>query len=58
MDQAARFIGIQLAAMHPHRGNILLGYNSGGPQADLHAKLRPWHKYCDYVGIAAFRREQ
>jgi len=51
MDQAARFIGIQLAAMHPHRGDILLGYNSGGPQADLHEKLRPWHKFCDYVGI-------
>ena len=51
MTQAARFIGIQLAAMHPLRGNCLLGYNSGGPQADLHPKLRPWHKYCDYVGI-------
>ena len=51
MDQAARFIGIQLAAMHPHRGDILLGYNSGGPEADLHVRMRPWHKYCDYVGI-------
>ncbi|MCL1951431.1 MAG: hypothetical protein FWF60_02255 [Oscillospiraceae bacterium] len=51
MDEAIRFIGIQLAAMHPLRGNALLGYNSAGPQADLHPKLRPWHKYCDYVGI-------
>jgi hypothetical protein len=51
MDQAARFIGIQLAAMYPLRGDCLLGYNSGGPQADLHSKMRPWHKYCDYVGI-------
>jgi len=51
MTQAARFIGIQLAAMHPLRGDCLLGYNSGGPQADLHPKMRPWHKYCDYVGI-------
>jgi len=51
MDQAARFIGIQLAAMHPLRGDCLLGYNSGGPQADLHPKMRPWHQYCDYVGI-------
>jgi len=51
MEQAARFIGIQLAAMHPLRGDILIGYNSGGPQADLHSKMRPWHKYCDYVGI-------
>ena len=51
MRQAARFIGIQLEAMHPLRGDILLGYNSAGPQGDLHALLRPWHKYCDYVGI-------
>jgi hypothetical protein len=50
-QQAARFIGIQLEAMYPHRGDILLGYNSSGPQADLHALMRPWHKYCDYVGI-------
>jgi len=51
MTQAARFIGIQLAAMYPLRGDSLLGYNSGGPQADLHAKMRPWLKYCDYVGV-------
>ena len=51
MKQAARFIGIQLAAMHPLRGGLLLGYNSGGPQADLHSQMRPWHKYCDYVGV-------
>jgi len=51
MTQAARFIGIQLAAMHPLRGDAILGYNSGGPQADLHPKMRPWYKYCDYIGI-------
>ena len=51
MAEAARFIGIQLEAMYPRRGNALIGYNSSGPQADLHALMRPWHKYCDYVGI-------
>ena len=51
MKEAARFIGVQLEAMHPHRGDILIGYNSAGPQADLHALMRPWHKFCDYVGI-------
>ena len=51
MRQAARYIGVQLQAMHPLRGNIILGYNSPGPQADLHALMRPWLKYCDYVGI-------
>ena len=51
MKQAARFIGVQLEAMYPGRGNALLGYNSSGPQGDLHALLRPWHQFCDYVGI-------
>ena len=51
MKEAARFIGVQLEAMYPHRGNILIGYNSAGPQCDLHALLRPWLQYCDYVGI-------
>jgi len=49
--EAARFIGIQLEAMYPRRGDVLLGYNSSGPQADLHSLMRPWHKYCDYVGV-------
>lgn len=51
MKEAVRFIGIQLEAMYPHRGNILIGYNSAGPQADLHQQMKVWHKYCDYVGI-------
>lgn len=51
MDQAARFIGIQLEELYPIRENLLIGYNSAGPQADLHYKLKPFHKYCDYVGI-------
>ncbi|MCL2508355.1 MAG: hypothetical protein FWF05_04185 [Oscillospiraceae bacterium] len=51
MDEAVRYIGIQLEAMYPHRGDVIIGYNSAGPQADLHSKMRPWHKYCDYVGI-------
>ncbi|MDR3313023.1 MAG: hypothetical protein LBS96_01040 [Oscillospiraceae bacterium] len=51
MKEACRFIGIQLAAMHPHKGDILLGYNSAGPQADQHYQMRPWLKYCDYIGI-------
>jgi hypothetical protein len=50
MDQAARFLGIQLEAMHPGRGDILIGYNAVMIQCDLHERMRPWHKYCDYVG--------
>ena len=51
MEQAVRFIGIQLEAMHPHRGDIIIGYNAVMIQCDLHARMRPWLKYCDYVGI-------
>ena len=51
IKEAVRFMGIQLKAMYPHRGDVLLGYNSSGPQCDLHTLMRPWHKYCDYVGI-------
>ena len=51
MKQAARFIGVNLAAMYPIRGDIIIGYNSPGPQCDLHTMMRPYHKYCDYVGI-------
>ncbi|MBR3954690.1 MAG: hypothetical protein IKJ63_04375 [Clostridia bacterium] len=51
MDEAVAFIGMHLEEMYPIRGETIIGYNSAGPQADLHSKLRPWHKYCDYVGI-------
>ncbi|MBQ6021064.1 MAG: hypothetical protein IJL26_12905 [Clostridia bacterium] len=51
LDEAARFIGIQAEAMYPLRGDVLIGYNSGGPEAKLHALLRPYHRFCDYVGI-------
>ncbi len=49
--EASRFIGVQLRAMYPARGGILIGYNSAGPQADLHARLKPYLRYCDYVGV-------
>jgi len=49
--EGARFIGVQAEAMYPLRKNVLIGYNSSGPQGDLHAYMRPWLKYCDYVGI-------
>ncbi len=51
MKEAARFIGLQLKAMHPEKGSVLIGYNSAGPQADLHLLMKPYHRYCDYVGI-------
>jgi len=49
--EAVRFMGIQLKAMYPLRGDILIGYNTAGPQVDVHKLMRPYHQYCDYVGI-------
>ena len=52
--QAVRFMGIQLEAIYPVRENILIGYNSAGPQVDLHYMMRPYHQFCDYVGIDVY----
>lgn len=51
MKEAVRFIGVQLEEMYPLRQDILLGYNSAGPQADLHSQMKKYYKYCDYIGI-------
>lgn len=51
LEEAIHFIGIQLEEMHPLRKDIIIGYNSAGPQVDLHLGLKPYHKYCDYVGL-------
>ena len=51
MDQGVRFLGVQAEAMAPLKGDILVGYNSVGPQVDQHYKIRPWFPYLDYVGM-------
>ena len=51
LDEAARFIGIQLEAMYPVRGDVIIGYNCAGPAADLNEKTAPYVKYCDYIGV-------
>ena len=51
LDEAVRFIGVQAKAMYPVRGNIVIGYNSAGPQPDLHVKMKKYAAYYDYVGI-------
>lgn len=52
LDEATEFIGMQLEAMYPIRGDIIIGYNMGGLGiAELPFKMANWHKYCDYVGI-------
>lgn len=52
LDEAADFIGMQLEAMYPVRGDIIIGYNLGGLSiATLPFKMMDYHKYCDYVGV-------
>lgn len=51
MKECIKFLGIQLSEMYPLRENIIIGYNSAGPQVDLHLGMKPYHKYCDYVGF-------
>ena len=49
--ECAEFIGKTAMYMYPKRGDIVIGYNSGGPQADLHVRMKPWFRYMDYVGF-------
>ncbi len=52
LDEAAEFIGMQLEAMYPVRGDIIIGYNLGGLAiVTLPFKMQKYHKYCDYVGL-------
>ncbi len=52
LDEAADFIGMQLEAMYPIRGDVIIGYNLGGLSvATLPFKMMEYHQYCDYVGV-------
>lgn len=55
MEEARDFIGMQLEAMYPVRGDILIGYNLAAqsfmPPNVLPLMMRDYHKYCDYVGL-------
>ncbi len=51
MDEAAHFIAVQLEDLSKIKGDIIVGYNSAGPQADLHTKLKDYWQFCDYIGV-------
>ena len=51
MQEAAKFIGVNLEVMYPQKKDIILGYNSAGPEAMLHSLLLPYMSFCDYVGV-------
>ncbi len=54
MEEAVEFVGMQLEAMYPIRGDILIGYNLAAqsffPKV-MPILMRDYHKYCDYVGL-------
>ncbi len=50
--EAAKFIGVQMQAMYPIRGDILIGYNYGGPGLwKLPFRMLRYNAFCDYVGL-------
>lgn len=51
MKECIRFLGIQLEEMYPLKEDIIIGYNSAGPQVDLHLGMKPYQKFCDYIGF-------
>ena len=51
LQQAAVFVGIQLEALNDVKGDIIVGYNTAGLNLDFHRMLKPYYKYCDYVGL-------
>lgn len=51
IEEAIDFLGIQMEAMAPYKGDILIGYNSAGPEAQLHSGMRKYRDFYDYVGI-------
>ena len=52
MDEAYEFIGMQLEAMYPIRGDVLIGYNLAALSiAKMPLEMKPYHEFCDYVGV-------
>ena len=50
--EAAKFIGVQLKAMYPIRGDIIIGYNLGGlGMATMPFLMMPYSRYVDYIGV-------
>ncbi|MDR1805241.1 MAG: glycoside hydrolase family protein [Clostridium sp.] len=50
-EERVRFMGIQLEAVAPYKGDIIVGYNNAGPSADYISLMEPYHQYCDYIGL-------
>ena len=52
MEEAYDFIGMQLEAMYPIRGDVLIGYNLAALSiAKMPLEMKEYHQFCDYVGV-------
>lgn len=52
MEEAYDFIGMQLEAMYPIRGDVIIGYNLAALSiATMPIEMKDYHQYCDYVGV-------
>ena len=51
-DMSIEFLAIQLEALYPARGKIKVGFNlQNFTMVSYLRKMRPWVKYCDYIGL-------
>ena len=49
--EACRLMALQLEGFsRVDRGNVIVGYTTAISQMDVHAAMRPWLKYVDWVG--------
>jgi len=52
LEEAAEYVAIQLEAMYPEKGDILVGYNVADFQMyQYYTMLADYSQYCDYLGI-------
>ena len=53
LEEASVFIGEQLKALYPIRGDIIIGYNLGGPDGVMKIPplMKEYNDFCDYVGV-------
>ena len=58
LEEAAVFIGIQLEALDGITGEFPIGYNSADISKNLHKLMKPYLKYCDYVGLDLYTGNQ
>jgi len=50
-EEGARFLIAQFEAAYPVKGDVLVGYNTGGPQLDLNRLMKPHMQYVDFYGL-------